>query len=199
MVKTDYDRTPPKPTVMDEGAYEAGTEYGFPVTPLLVRRQAYYSYLAGGFHTYGHNDLWRALPTWRASLDAPGAFQLGKLRDTFEKLSEWWRLRPDQSVLASGGNSEGDVLHLGARHKDGKWAMIYCAAPRQFSVAMNKLNSRQVEAYWIDPRTGESKFVSTYPNSGTQSFTTPGGWEDAVLLLVTPGGSKKLRRSSRSD
>ena len=59
-------------TVMDEGAYEAGTEYGFPVTPLLVRRQAYYSYLSGGFHTYGHNDSWRILPTWRASLDAPG-------------------------------------------------------------------------------------------------------------------------------
>src|SRR5262245_10208603 len=51
MVKTDYDRSPPKPTVMDEGAYEAGTEYGFPITALLVRRQAYYSYLAGGFHT----------------------------------------------------------------------------------------------------------------------------------------------------
>jgi hypothetical protein len=193
MVKTDYDRAPPKPTVMDEGAYEAGTEYGFPITPLLVRRQAYYSYLAGGFHTYGHNDLWRALPTWRTALDAPGAFQLGKLRELFEKLSEWWYLRPDQSVLASGGNSEGDVLHLGVRHKDGKWVMIYCAAPHEFSVAMNKVNSRTVQAYWVDPRTGDSKFVSTYPNRGTQLFTTPAGWEDAVLLLGAPGVSKKLR------
>ena len=41
MVQTDYARTPPKPTVMDEGAYEAGSEYGYPVTPLLVRRQAW--------------------------------------------------------------------------------------------------------------------------------------------------------------
>ncbi len=86
MVKADYGRTLQKPTVMDEGAYEAGTEYGFPVTPLLIRRQAYYSYLAGGFHTYGHNDSWRALPTWRAALDAPGAFQLGKLRETLHKI-----------------------------------------------------------------------------------------------------------------
>lgn len=199
MVKTDYDRSPPKPTVMDEGAYEAGTEYGFPITPLLIRRQAYYSYLAGGFHTYGHNDLWRALPTWRAALDAPGAFQLGKLRDVFEKLPEWWYLRPDQSVFTSGGNPEGDVLHLGARHKDGKWVMIYCAAPHQFSVAMNKLRSRRVEAYWVDPKTGDSTFVSAYPNNATQSFTTPSGWEDAVLLLVAPSGSKKLRRDARGD
>jgi hypothetical protein len=35
---------PTKPVLMAEGAYEAGSEYGFPVTPLWVRRQAYYSY-----------------------------------------------------------------------------------------------------------------------------------------------------------
>jgi hypothetical protein len=193
MVKADYERTPPKPTVMDEGAYEAGTEYGFPITPLLVRRQAYYSYLVGGFHTYGHNDLWRALPTWRQALDAPGAFQLGKLRQLFSKLSEWWYLRPDQSVFASGGNSAGDVLYLGARHRNGRWVMIYCAAPHRFSVAMDKLNSGKVEAYWVDPRSGDAVYISSYPNRGAQTFTTPAGWEDAVLLLLTPGSSKNLR------
>jgi Protein of unknown function (DUF4038) len=37
----DYRRLPPKPVVMAEGAYEEGLEYGFPVTPLMIRRQAY--------------------------------------------------------------------------------------------------------------------------------------------------------------
>ena len=156
MVTADYNRTPPKPNVMDEGAYEAGTEYGFPITPLVVRRQAYYTYLSGAFHTYGHNDSWRILPTWRPSLDAPGAAQVGKIRSIFESLSEWWLLTPDQSLLASGGNTDGDVLYLGARHKDGKWGMIYCADPHAFSVEMSKLSGK-VQAYWIDPRTGESK------------------------------------------
>jgi hypothetical protein len=192
MVTADYNRTPAKPTVMDEGAYEAGTEYGFAVTPLLIRRQAYYSYLAGGFHTYGHNDSWRVLPTWRAALDAPGASYLGTLRDIFEGLSEWWNLRPDPSVFASGGNSSGDVLHLGARHKDGKWVLVYCAAPHTFSLAMDKLSSPSARACWIDPRTGHSTFLASYANAGAKSFTTPPAWEDALLLLVAPGGTNTL-------
>lgn len=190
MVNTDYNRTPPKPTVMDEGAYEAGTEYGFPVTPLLIRRQAYYSYLSGGFHTYGHNDSWRILPTWRASLDAPGAGQAGKARKIFESLPEWWFLTPDQSVLASGANSSGTVLTLGARHKDGKWVMVYSAEPHTFSVAMNGLSGK-ARAYWVDPKTGESKPAGSYANRGAHSFITPAGWEDAVLLLVTGKEKRK--------
>lgn len=52
-----------KPPAYPEGAYEAGSERGFEVSPLWVRRQAYTSYLAGGHHTYGHNDSCRILPT----------------------------------------------------------------------------------------------------------------------------------------
>jgi hypothetical protein len=190
MVSADYGRTPAKPAVMDEGAYEAGTEYGFPVVALLARRQAYYSYLAGGFHTYGHNDSWRILPTWRAALDAPGAWQVGKSRAVFESLAEWWLLTPDQSVLASGGNTEGDVLTLAARHQQGRWVLVYSAAPGTFSVILDKLHAANAQAFWIDPRTAERKAVGTYPAHGTRSFKTPPGWEDALLLLA---GSKGLR------
>ncbi|MGD0497985.1 MAG: DUF4038 domain-containing protein [Bryobacteraceae bacterium] len=191
MVTADYGRTPAKPTVMDEGAYEGGTEYGFPVTPLLVRRQAYYSYLSGGSYTYGHNDSWRILPTWRAALAAPGANQVGYARNIFESLPEWWFLTPDQSVLAAGANSSGDVLYLGARHKDGKWAMVYCAAPHTFSVAMSRLSGK-ARAYWVDPRTGKSTPAGSYANRGARSFTTPTGWEDALLLMVTGKGKRKF-------
>jgi hypothetical protein len=102
-VTKDYNLKPVKPVLMAEGAYEAGSEYGFPVTPLWVRRQAYYSYFAGAHHTYGHNDSWRILPTWREALDAPGAAQMGSLKRIFLARNEWWLLVPDQSVLASGG------------------------------------------------------------------------------------------------
>ncbi|MES2220178.1 MAG: DUF4038 domain-containing protein, partial [Acidobacteriota bacterium] len=50
----DYARTPAKPVILAEGAYEEGPEYPTgPITPLLVRRQAYWTYLSGGFFTYG--------------------------------------------------------------------------------------------------------------------------------------------------
>ena len=110
---------------MAEGAYEHGSEYGFDVTPLWIRRQAYYSYLAGAHHTYGHNDSWRVLPTWKQALDAPGATQLGLLKKIFLDRKEWWQLVPDQAILASGGNTNGQILNLAARHKDGRWIMVY--------------------------------------------------------------------------
>ena len=102
MVTKDYNLKPVKPVLMAEGAYEAGSEYGFEVTPLWVRRQAYYSYLAGAHHTYGHNDSWRMLPTWKKALDAPGAVQMGILKKIFMARKEWWLLVPDQSVFAIG-------------------------------------------------------------------------------------------------
>jgi len=96
MVFSDYMRIPPKPVIMAEGAYEEGSEYPTkPITPLLVRKQAYWSYLAGGFHTYGHNDIWRKNPTWRQALDAPGARQMGILKKIFTA-RHWWKLVPDQ-------------------------------------------------------------------------------------------------------
>ena len=64
------------------------------------------------------------LPTWKQALDAPGATQLGILRRIFRERKEWWHLVPDQSVFVSGGTTNGQVLNLAARHKDGQWAMV---------------------------------------------------------------------------
>ena len=184
MVTKDYNLKPVKPVLMAEGAYEAGTEYGFDVTPLWIRRQAYYSYLAGAHHTYGHNDSWRVLPTWKKALDAPGATQMGILKKIFLGRNEWWYLVPDQSIFASGGQTGGQVLNLAARHKDGKWVMVYLASKASFSINMNKIaTAGKVNAFWIDPRTGDSVTAGSFSNIGIESFSTPDGWEDALLIL----------------
>jgi uncharacterized protein DUF4038/collagenase-like protein with putative collagen-binding domain len=184
MVTEEYNLKPTKPVVMGEGAYEHGSEYGFDVTPLWVRRQAYYSYLAGAHHAYGHNDSWRVLPTWKQALDAPGATQLGILKKTFLDRKEWWCLVPDQTVFASGGNTNGQVLNLAARHKDGRWVMAYLGSKASCSIQMDKLAAGSpVKAVWIDPSTGELKAIGSFPNSGLKSFSTPEGWEDALLIL----------------
>ncbi len=136
MVTKDYGLKPVKPVLMAEGAYEAGSEYGFDVTPLWVRRQAYYSYLAGGHHTYGHNDSWRVLPTWKQALDAPGAVQTGHSQEDLHwPAGEWWRLVPDQSVFASGGNTEGRRAPPGRPpRRTVNGLMVYLAEKATFSV-----------------------------------------------------------------
>ena len=185
MVTKDTHLSPTKPVVMAEGAYESGTEYSFDVTPLWVRRQAYYSYLAGASHSYGHNDSWRVLPTWKQALDAPGAAQLGLLKKIFLARDEWWELAPDQSLFAEGGRVEGTVLNLAARHKDGSWAIAYLAAPASVSLRLEKL-AGPADASWIDPRTGASQTAGRFANAGIASFSTPDGWEDALLVLTSP-------------
>ena len=183
-VTKDYRLEPVKPVLMAEGAYESGSEYGFEVTPLWVRRQAYYSYLAGVHHTYGHNDSWRVLPTWKQALDAPGAKQMGILRKVLEAREEWWNLVPDQSILTRGGQTEGRVLNLSARHQEGKWLMVYLAERATVSVDLRKLTAaRDAEATWLDPRTGESVAIGKVPTEGIAEFTTPEGWEDALLIV----------------
>jgi hypothetical protein len=189
MVTKDYNLQPVKPVLMAEGAYEAGSEYGFEVTPLWIRRQAYYSYLAGAHHTYGHNDSWRVLPTWKQALDAPGATQLSLLKRIFEGRKEWWHLVPDQTVFASGGSTEGKVLNLAARHKDGRWIMVYLGSQASFSIDLSKITAaKEVAARWIDPRTGESVATGRFANTRVQSFSTPEGWEDALLILEASVG-----------
>jgi hypothetical protein len=184
MVTLEYQLKPVKPVVMAEGAYEHGSEYGFDVTPLWVRRQAYYSFFAGASHTYGHNDSWRVLPTWKQALDAPGATQLLILKNVFLGRKEWWHLVPDQTVLASGGNTNGQILTLAARHKDGLWAMVYAASKTSFSVNVRTLAANKPpRAFWIDPRTGGMAPAGPATTAATQSFSTPEGWEDALLIL----------------
>jgi hypothetical protein len=185
-VKIDYDMKPAKPVVMAEGAYEAGTEYGFDVTPLWVRRQAYYSYFAGAHHTYGHNDSWRVLPAWKSALDAPGARQMTTLKKILTAREEWWYLVPDQSVFASGGRVSGEILNLGARHKDGRWVMAYLANPCAVSIHMGEIKAgggTKVAASWVDPRSGDSIPAGRLAGQGVESFRTPDGWEDAILVL----------------
>ena len=61
--------------------------------------------------------------------------------------------------------------------------MVYLGDKASFSVNMNKLSAARVQACWIDPRTGDVVPVGVFSNTGIKTFTTPAGWEDALLVL----------------
>jgi hypothetical protein len=183
LVLADYCRQPVKPVVLAEGAYEAGPEYpSRPITPLIVRKQGWWAYLAGGFHTYGHNDMWRKNPTWRESLDSPGARQMGILKQVLAP-RDWWNLAPDQSVIALGTGCDKD-LNAAARSTRGDWAIVYLSARSPVTIDFSKLTAAPtVRATWINPETGESRNAGVFPSSGLRLFTPSLASEDAVLML----------------
>jgi hypothetical protein len=181
MVAHDYALEPAKPVVMAEGAYEAGPEYGFEVTPLWVRRQAYWTYLAGGHHSYGHNDAYRLPAGWREALEAPGARHLSILREVLTDREGWWDLVPDSSMVAQC--EDGDpALNAAARARTGDWGLVYLGGSATVSVRLGAPRAGgSAEASWISPETGERRPAGVA--DATSRFSTPPGWEDALLLL----------------
>ncbi|MCI0626432.1 MAG: glycoside hydrolase family 140 protein [Acidobacteria bacterium] len=193
MVHADYDLTPIKPCGLGEGAYENGPQYPTkPINAWVIRKQAYWSYFAGGYHTYGNTDTWNfgkykdeATQDWKAALNSPGASHLTILRNFFASM-EWWKFVPDQSIFASGAGS-GDTLNAAMRSTDGDQIIVYLTNPTKVTLNLNKITAgSSVNATWFNPTNGEKESIGSFPTREPKplSFSTPPGWEDALLLLA---------------
>ena len=181
MVTADYHKKPVKPVIHVEGAYEAGTEYtSAPITSWHAREQAYWSYMCGGSHTYGHNDIWRKTPEWRDALDSKGAWQMKVLRDLFVSL-EWWKLEPAPQMIKPvfrGG-------HAAARSADGRFALIYFAHRSTVNIDVNMLGGgKPVSGEWLDVQSGKWLGKTAFKSAACR-ITSPAQCDDAVLLLKT--------------
>src|SRR6185436_9029706 len=161
MVFADYIREPAKPVVNGEARYEA--EGG--TTPLMVRRGAWWSVLAGGFYTYGHGGNWQKPADWKAWLDSPASRQMKVLGDFFRSI-DWWTLVPDPSLVAG---SSAQIAAARSANRD--WTVIYL--PEGGTVTVASVPGR---ATWLNPADG-----ATLP--ATAPFTAPKDWTDAVLFF----------------
>jgi len=179
MVSADYSKNPAKPVVHVEGAYESGTEYKTaPITSRIVRQQAYSAYLCGGFHTYGHNDMWRKTPYWRECVDSKGANELTVLKNFFTSF-EWWKLKPDITLFGS----ETWRTQPAAISEDGDFAIVYFTSRMELHIEIDRIGGGgPVKATWIDPVTGKDVGESVV-SGNTYSFTSPACCDDAILVL----------------
>jgi hypothetical protein len=191
-VHSDFGLLPPKPVVLGEGAYEDGPEYPLgPITPLIVRRQAWWSFMAGGFVTYGQNNNWRDDVNWAEGWDRPGAGHMTLFKQIATS-RPWTQMVPDQSLFNSGVSSER-TLNTALRTLDSTCAMLYLSSQCHVSVNVDRILTRNVKVTLVNPATGEEKDAGTFPTSNAagsvfpqpthQWFSVPGYWEDAVLIL----------------
>lgn len=182
MVAADYALSPAKPAVMAEGGYE-GVEFGRIIAPLDIRRQAWWTYLAGGHHVYGHNDNWQGPERWREWIKSEGSAHLRVYRDIVTSLREWWSIVPDQSIIFRGVGSEL-ALNAAGRSMAADWALVYLSGPCAVSVRMDRIKaSERVRVCWIDPTSAERHPVGAFDYADVKEFSTPEGWQDALLLL----------------
>jgi Protein of unknown function (DUF4038)/Putative collagen-binding domain of a collagenase len=191
-VSADRMMSPAKPVVLGEGAYENGPEYPQgPITPLIVRRQAWWAVTAGGFITYGQDQMWRMGKDWDSTFDTPGAAQVGKMKEIVTGL-RWWEAVPDQGMFSSGVSSER-TLNTALRSVKGDWALIYLSCQCRVFINLDKILTKNVRATWINPVNGERREAGNFstgngvgymfPPTIIEWFETPPYWEDAVLVL----------------
>jgi Protein of unknown function (DUF4038)/Putative collagen-binding domain of a collagenase len=197
-ISQDYGLSPAKPTVDMEPPYEnhpTGAK-----TPRIdshqVRKGAYWAVLAGAAgHGYGALDLFHlykedqgpfprdGFQPWRKALAYEGSRQVGLMRGLFE-LRPWYKLVPDQSVVASG-QQEGEDHVQAARAEDGSFVLAYVPFGRPIGIHLDKISGKQVKARWYDPREGTWREIGEYSNTGTREFAGPSQGErnDWVLVL----------------
>ncbi|MCU0521198.1 MAG: glycoside hydrolase family 140 protein [Anaerolineae bacterium] len=181
-VGADYARVPVKPVVMAEGGYE-GIEFGKLQTAREIRRQAFWTQLAGGHHVYGHNDAWTSPLAYEAWLQSPGAQDLRTFREIITGLHDWWTLipAPDLVIADAGCDPHGAMA---ARAADGRWAIVYLSAPCTVTLAPAATAAFvPASAWWIRPTTGERSPAGEILTPAGMSYGVPEGWEDAVLLI----------------
>jgi len=191
---------PPRPVIDGEINYEAHLDYQTrqPISDAQVRRAAYYSLLAAppAGVTYGAHGIWPWLrkpevpldhprsgvaPPWFDCLDLPGARQMRVLREVFDSV-EWWKLRPDRSLLAEDpADPEFRACLMPARSTSGDFALIYL--PGNPSLKLNLSGfARAMTGAWIDPRTGDRRPAGEWTLQAALELKTPGAGD--WLLLV---------------
>src|SRR5438128_8478771 len=166
-----------------------------------VRKSAYWAILAGAAgHGYGALDLFylykdkdgpfprNGFQEWHKAMDYEGSRQVGLMRRLFE-LRPWYKLVPDQSVIASG-QGEGEDHILAARAEDGSFVIAYIPHGRPIGIHMDKLSGKKAHARWYDPREGKWTDIGVYDNTGTREFTAPSNGEHSDWVLVIDDAEK---------
>lgn len=167
-----------------------------------VRVSAYWSIIAGAAgYTYGCNDIWQmydisktpvinARTGWQAALQLPGATQMGYMRQIFEKLS-WQKMILNQNLILNN-NPENDSYILSAISSDKKIAIAYTPLGKPVTVDLAKFDSKRINAYWFNPRSGQTKFIGSFETESNQEFKPWSSGRGSDFLLILKDENLKL-------
>lgn len=198
-IAQDYAKTPTKPCMDSESAYESHpvnwNDKGDLFGAVEVRRPSYWGVFAGGHgFTYGNHLVWQFLTPdhppisyakghWRSALEEPAGKQMVHLKKLMLSRPFLTRI-PDQTMLI-GDAGKGESHLQATRDEGGHYAMVYFPGPVSAELDLRVLGGDSLVAHWYDPRTGETRQKEAVPRTATAKFTPPSTPEalDWVLVL----------------
>jgi len=194
--RTDWNRTPTKPTLLIEGRYEgevSGDKILF-TGAYKQRYQMYHAILAGSLgYAYGNGRIWNMLTTdetWKTALNDPGRVSLGmvwSLLGGFTDAQLFGRV-PDQALLdGSVGTATAEDLLVAMRGGDRKFALVYSTNGRNIRVVASMLAAGTADAFWWSPRTG--KFYTGGGSQTTTPFARIATGAGAPIAVFDPPGA----------
>ncbi len=183
--------------------YYEGVSYGDlspnSIDRIGLRKVPWWTTLSGGLAGYFYGSIQVLGPwtgTWQTNLYTAAVADLLIWKQFFQSFG-WQNLVPDSSnvVCTAGfgtatgngtGNIETDNYCTTARIADGSKVITYSPEGATLTIAMTAMRGTTT-ARWFDPTNGAYTAIGSYPNTGTQNFTTPGnnnaGNPDWVLRL----------------
>ncbi len=207
----DYARTPVKPVIDGEPAYEdhplafKAEENGYS-TAADIRRPLYWNLFSGACgHTYGHHSVWQMwapgrapingpLMPWYEALQQPGAGQMQHGRSLIESRPYLARIPDDRLLVpaepATAVPGAGRYRFVATRDRDGSYAMVYVPVGRPFSIRTDALSGTTLVAWWYNPRTGQALRHGELPKQPIMRFISPNPGEDLDWVLVLDDKSR---------
>ncbi len=199
-ITQDYNLNPQKPCMDAEPNYE-----DMPVGMLFsenrfddydARKAAYWALFAGAHgHTYGANgvfqfwdgkekDRFSASHHWKEAIQFPGAGQMQFAKNLLLSRPFFSR-RPAPMFFLKSFAGLGTEHIQATLSEDDSYAMVYSAAGKSFKVDLDKLSGETLNAFWYDPRTGDSHAIGQFSSDGIKEFKPPteGYGQDWVLVL----------------
>jgi hypothetical protein len=206
IIMRDYNLKPVKPCFDGEPRYE---DHPVGWNPNIlgwfddadIRQAMYWNLFSGGFgHTYGCHPIWQMLApgrepvglarhNWYDVLDLPGAFDLVHARRLIESRPFLSRI-PDQSMIVPAYVPETD--YVVATRGDG-YAFVYFPTGWSADIQLDKIGAMTINAFWFDPRNGESKLIETMHGTGIRKFTPPDSGRGKDWILVLDDASRNFR------
>lgn len=213
-VYSDYLKTPIKPVISAEPAYESYIStpvvkqtYNH-VDATLVRLQAWSAILCGAAgHTYGAVGIWQfydpnhpqpghsannnGLP-WYDQIEAEGGADMQHLRTFFDNSNfDWTALVPHRDWLRVNGSTppwphrtDFSPPHCAAQF-DQTYIIYIPTGNRGKSIAIRQLNNNAYTAKWYNPRNGNFTNINNGPDGVDQWELPPRpDGNDWVLLLT---------------
>ena len=206
IIVRDYNLEPVKPCFDGEPRYEdhpvdwKPEQMGW-FDEADVRQAMYWNLFSGGAgHTYGCHPIWQMLApgrtpagfarhNWYDVLDLPGAFDLIHARRLMESHPFLTRI-PDQSLIVPSYYPETD--YVVATRGDG-YAFVYFPTGWPAEIRLDKLGAGTLNAYWFNPRNGESKLFETVSGTAIRRFTPPSKGRGNDWILVLDDASKNFK------